>query len=74
MSETPQKEWIVVHCVDAYRDAAGNPGQHKVPVPGLDTPMSRDEALQALRRIEAERPGHDFSIRRIATVVSLRKS
>lgn len=67
MSEKP--EWIVVHCLDAFRDASGQPGEHKVPVPGYDTPMTKSNALKALRRIEADRPGEDFSIRRVADVL-----
>ena len=66
-----RKEWIVMRCIDAYRDADGNPGQQKEPVPGLDTPMTKEEALTALREIEALRPGEDFSIRRIAAVLPL---
>jgi len=42
-----RKEWIVMQCIDAYRDAQGDPGEHKKPVPGLDTPMTRSEALQS---------------------------
>ena len=65
------KEWIVMQCIDAYRDAQGDPGEHKQPVPGLDTPMTRSEALQALEDIEQRRPGEDFSIRRVAPVVPI---
>lgn len=54
---------------DAFRDENGNPGEHKIPVSGYDTPMTKSEALEALRLIEADRPGVDFSIRRIAGIV-----
>ena len=64
----PQREWIVLHCLDAWHDANGAPGQHKVPLEGYDTPMSYAEAWDALKRIEAERPDEDFSIRRLAEV------
>ena len=72
MNEQARKEWIVMRCIDAYHDSAGHPGQHKEPVPGLDAPMTREEALIALREIEALRPGEDFSIRRIARVLPLK--
>jgi hypothetical protein len=65
------KEWIVKQCFDAFRDAQGNPGQHKEPVPSFDTPMTKEEALKALQDIEAQRPQKDFSIRRITRVVQL---
>ena len=68
------KEWIVMQCFDTFRDATGNPGQHKEPVPGFDTPMTKEDALKALRGIEAQKPGEDFSIRRIAPVVQLEHS
>ena len=65
------KEWIVMQCFDAFRDANGNPGQQKEPVPGFDTPMTKEDALKALRGIEAQRPQEEFSIRRIEPVVQL---
>jgi len=33
-----RKEWILVQCFDPFRDAQGNPGERKEPVPDLDTP------------------------------------
>ncbi len=63
-----KKEWIILQCLNAFRDAQGNPGQHKVPVPGYDTPMTREEARNALSKIEKLRPDDDFSARRIAEV------
>ena len=63
------KEWIVMQCFDAFLDAQGNPGEHKDPMPGFDTPMTKDEALMALEAIEKQRPHEDFSIRRIAPVI-----
>jgi hypothetical protein len=65
----PTPEWIVMHCLDAFRDASGQPGEHKVPLAGYERPMSYREAWDALRRIEAGRPGEDFSIRRVAGVL-----
>ena len=62
------REWIVLHCLDAWRDANGNPGQHKVPLVGYDKPMTYAAAWEALQQIEAERPDEDFSIRRLAEV------
>ena len=69
----PTREWIVMHCLDAWHDANGNPGQHKVPLKGYDRPMSYAEAWAALEKIEAERPNEDFSIRRVAKVLPLRR-
>ena len=63
-------KWVLMQCLDAFKDAQGNPGVHKVPVPGYD-PMSKAEARQALAAIEAERPDEDFSIRKLAEVVNL---
>ncbi len=37
-----------MHCLDAYRDVHGNPGEHKVPLDGYDEPMSKDDALKRL--------------------------
>ncbi len=71
MGQGMDKEWIVMQCFDASRDAQGNPGEHKEPVPGLDTAMTKEDALKAFHAIEAQRPGEDFSIRRIAPVVQL---
>jgi hypothetical protein len=70
--EDPSREWIVMHCLDAFRDASGQPGQHKVPLAGYDQPMSYREAWEALAKIEAERPTEDFSIRRLADVLPLK--
>jgi hypothetical protein len=66
----PAPEWIVMHCLDAFRDASGQPGQHKVPLEGYDQPMSYREAWEALQQIETEHPGEDFSIRRVAEVLA----
>ena len=66
-----KKEWVVMHCLDAFKDAHGNTGQHKVILEGYDTPMTKEDALEALNSIEAQRPNEDFSIRRIAEVVNL---
>lgn len=63
------KQWIVMQCFDAFKDAHGDPGQHKEPVPGYDTPMTKAEALKVLEDIEQQRPDEDFLIRRIAPVV-----
>ena len=69
----PKREWIILHCLDAWRDANGKPGQHKVPLEGYDRPMSYAEAWAALEKIETERPNEDFSIRRVAEVFPLRR-
>lgn len=66
---TQKKEWIVMHCLDAYRDANGQPGAHKIPLEGYDTPMTKAEALAALKQVVQGRPNQDFSIRKIAAVV-----
>lgn len=66
-------EWIVVQCFDAYRNPDGTPGQDKRPVAGFDTPMSKADALDALRRLERERSEEDFSIRRLGDVVNLER-
>jgi len=60
-----KKEWVVMQCLDAFQDAQGNKGEHKIPVPGYDTPMTKEEALQALEIVEQKNPGLDFSIRRM---------
>ncbi|RLA54441.1 MAG: hypothetical protein DRR42_01745 [Gammaproteobacteria bacterium] len=69
-----RKEWILMQCFNAFRDAQGNAGEQKEPIPGFDTPMTKQAALKALREIEARRPGEDFSIRRIAPVIHLDNS
>ena len=66
-----KKEWILMQCFDAFRDAQGNAGQHKEPVTGFDAPMTKQAALNALLEIEGQRPNEDFSIRRIAPVIQL---
>ena len=53
-------------CLDAFRDAHGNPGQHKVPV--YDTAMIREKALKVLREIQERRPDDEFSMRPITNV------
>lgn len=63
-----KKEWVVMHCLDAFKDAHGNAGEHKVILEGYDTPMSKPDALDALKSVERLRPHEDFSIRRIASV------
>ena len=62
-----------MQCLNAFRDEYGNPGEHKVPVPGLDVPMEREEAREALRKIQEARPDDEFSIRRIAPVLAFRQ-
>lgn len=66
---TDKSQYIVMQCLDAFKDAHGNPGQHKEPVAGFDMPMNKTDALAALKSIEAQRPGEDFSLRRIAPVI-----
>ncbi len=63
-----------MQCFDAFKDAQGNPGQHKEPVPGFDVPMTKIDALKALHDMEAQRPNEEFSIRRIAPVIELNQS
>jgi hypothetical protein len=67
-------KWIVMHCLDAWRDANGNPGEYKIPLAGYDTPMTKAQALKALSDVEKARPNEDFSIRQIAKVHSLKYS
>ena len=38
MSKPAAKEWIVMHCLEAFRASDGGEGQHKVPLEGFDTP------------------------------------
>jgi hypothetical protein len=57
--------WIVIHCLDAFRDAHGNPGEHKIPLKGYDTPMTKKEALKALKNVVKAHPNEDFSIRQV---------
>ncbi|MGB7297700.1 MAG: hypothetical protein WBD34_00105 [Burkholderiaceae bacterium] len=66
MNDREVREWIVMHCLDAYKDAFGNPGEHKVPLAGYDTPMTKADALKALALVERARPGEDFSVRRLS--------
>ena len=33
-----KKEWVVMHCLDAFKDAHGNAGQHKVILEGYGHP------------------------------------
>jgi len=58
-----------MHCLNAYKDAQGKPGEHKMPLEGYDTPMTKSDALKALQRVEASRPKEDFSIRRLSDVL-----
>lgn len=44
-------KYIVMHCLNAFRDAHGNPGEHKIPLAGYDTPMTKVEALKALKKV-----------------------
>jgi len=57
-----------MHCLNAFKDAQGNVGEHKIPLEGYDTPMTKSDALKALQKVEASRPDEDFSIRRLADV------
>ena len=65
--------WIVMHCLNAYKDEHGNDGEHKVPVEGYDTPMTKIDALSALQEIETTRPNEDFSIRRVPKVAPFQR-
>lgn len=60
-----------MHCLNAFTDAKGNPGQHKIPLSGYDTPMTKAVALEALAEVEAARPNEDFSIRRLGDLLPL---
>jgi len=71
MTDSDKKQWIVMQCHDAWHDAQGNPGEHKIPLEGYDIPMTKIDALQALKEAEANRPDEDFSIRKIADVHQL---
>ena len=68
MTDDPKK-WIVMHCLDAFKDAHGNQGEHKIPLEGYDIPMTKAEALKALAEVENIRPNEDFSIRRLSDVL-----
>jgi len=54
-----------MHCLNAFRDADGSEGEHKVPLTGYDESMTKEEALKVLDEVERARPNQDFSIRRI---------
>jgi hypothetical protein len=66
-------KWIVMHVLDAFRDANGKPGEHKIPLKGYDTPMTKEEALKALEEVEKARPNEDFSIRQIGEVFPMKR-
>jgi hypothetical protein len=66
-------KWIVMHCLDAFRDANGNPGEHKIPLEGYDIPMTKTQALKALAEVEKARPNEDFSIRQIGEVLPMKR-
>jgi len=72
MNEEP-KQWIVMHCLNAFKDAHGKAGEHKIPLEGYDTPMTKTEALKALNDVEKTRPNEDFSIRRLSDVLPFNK-
>ena len=63
-----------MHCLDAYKDADGNPGDHKVPLEGYSSPMTKSEALKALNEVETSRPNEDFSILRISDELQFKTS
>ena len=69
MVDEAPKDWIVMHCLNAFKDANGNPGEHKIPLSGYDTPMTKTVALEALAEVEAARPNEDFSIRRLGDLL-----
>jgi hypothetical protein len=52
-------KWVVMECLNAFKDANGHPGETKVPV---SPAMSKAEALA---EIEAHKPKADFSIRKL---------
>lgn len=60
LTVSEKTEWIVAHTLDAFHEEHGQTGEHEVPVPGYDVPMTKSDALEALRRIVANRPGEDF--------------
>jgi len=64
-----QKQWIVTHCLSTLKDAHGKAGEYKIPLEGYDKPMSRKDALLALKQVETSRPNEDLSIRRLSDVL-----
>ncbi len=68
-----KKEWIVMHCLNAFKDASGQAGEHKIPLKGYDTPMTKAAALKALAEVENTRPNEDFSIRRLGDLLRFQK-
>ncbi len=56
-----------MRCLDAFHDASGGAGEHKIPLDGYDTPMTK-----ALAEVEKNRPDEDFSIRKIADVFPIK--
>jgi len=64
--------YIILHILDAYRDASGQPGVHKVPLEGYDRPMDYETARRALTEISQARPDEDFSMRSVAPVLTLK--
>lgn len=73
MNDDAEKQWIVMHCLDAFKDANGQAGEHKIPLEDYDTPMTKATALEALAKIEQARPHEDFSIRRLGDLLPFNK-
>jgi hypothetical protein len=71
MNNKGSGQYIVMHVLDVWHDADGSPGEHKIPLQGYDTPMSKAKALQALRKVVRQNPREDFCIRQIAKVLPL---
>ena len=64
------REWVVVECLDAFRDETGGRGETKVPVTDLAALYTRAEAWAELHVWTHRYPDREFSMRRVSSVVS----
>lgn len=65
------REWVILECLDAFRDELGRPGQHKVPVTDLAKLYTRAEAFDVLGEWVERFPDREFSMRRVEPVAAV---
>jgi hypothetical protein len=61
MTDT-EKCWVLMECVDVYRDGHEHPGEQKMQI---SPPMTKKQALAAQVKAKVESPNTDFSIRKL---------
>lgn len=64
MTDADKKEWIIQKCNNAFKDDYED-------WPPYDTPMTREEAANALKACAGKWPGFDFRAHRIARILKM---